>query len=588
MSNPIYRFLHHHYHTRYHGIYRHAKKLFVFDLVLLASAVFMLGAGLFFFFWKPSLTDLIDLNLTLGADRIKSGELVALGVTYQNRTKFNLTDAVLSVQLPDGFEIDRNKTPETDFSNQSTFDLDTVPPGAKGEKIIWGYFWTEAGEEERITSLLSYLPDGRTGREQKIGVLVAKFPDSILKTEMIAPSAALPGQEIPLTIKITNQSDRTVAPVNVTVRDQSIKSYFKSSEPMGDLSLAPGETKTFNGTFILPLQPGKFDLAAETSVTVKSIYNFIQTRTAAPVNIAALPNFNLRAIWQAPSYLESGNEIPMEISWKNSGQKELKNPRLRLEFTPTGVVNLPTTARDNGWTIDGNDLLVDKTGRTALTNIKPGDEDKMTIKLKLLPKFNVGELQNVRLEVKPILEGELPDVPGQTAFVEGALASAPLATELTWVAQTRYFTPDGDQLGRGSLPPVVGEPTKYWIFIRVANTSNAVRDANFNATLSPGVQFTGKQSVTIGAPIGYDDKTGNISWRQQALPANSVTGLYFELSVSPTPDQIGQSLTLIKNLRFGATDNWTEKTFSLTASDLTNILPVDDQGSEMGYKVTAQ
>ena len=30
-----------------------------------------------------------------------------------------------------------------------------------------------------------------------------------------------------------------------------------------------------------------------------------------------------------------------------------------------------------------------------------------------------------------------------------------------------YYAPTGDQLGRGPLPPKVGETTKYWIFCEV-------------------------------------------------------------------------------------------------------------------------
>ncbi len=588
MSNQIFNWFHRHYHTRYHGIYRHARKLFVFDLILLTAALFMLGAGLFFLLWKPSLTDLIDLKLTLGIERIKSGELMAMGITYQNRTKFNLRNSVLSVQLPNGFEVDRTKTPEAEFSNQSTFDIGVIKPGAKGEKTIWGYFWTEIGAEEKITSLLTYLPDERTSREQKMSALLVTLPESILKTEVTAPANALPGQEVPVSIAVTNQSDRTISLVDIAVRDQNPKSYFKIKEPMEGLSFAPGETKTFSGNFILPTQSGKFNLTVETSITVKSVYNFVQTRTVAPIEIASLPNFNLKASWKTPDYLEGGSEIPVVISWKNSGQKELKNSRLRLEFKPTGVVDLKTVARDNNLIIDGNDLVADKTNRTALSNIKPGSEDAISLKITLLSKFNAGDVENAQLEVKPVLEGELPEVTGQKASIEGTVANAPLATELTWSAQTRYFTPDGDQLGRGPLPPVVGEPTKYWIFARITNTTNAARDAVFTAMVAPGVQFTGKQSVTIGEPVKFDDKTRTVSWNQHSLPANSVTGLYFELSISPTPQQIGQSINLIKSPRFTAADDWTGKTFSLDASDLTNILPPDDQGSGMEYRVLAQ
>ena len=38
----MYTFLKNHYHTRYHGVYQHAKKLFIFDLALLGLALVMM------------------------------------------------------------------------------------------------------------------------------------------------------------------------------------------------------------------------------------------------------------------------------------------------------------------------------------------------------------------------------------------------------------------------------------------------------------------------------------------------------------------------------------------------------------------
>ncbi len=70
------KFLRSHYHKRYHGVYQHAKKLFAFDLALLAFAFLMLGSSIFFFFWKPGLTGLIDVSISLGNERIKSGDEV--------------------------------------------------------------------------------------------------------------------------------------------------------------------------------------------------------------------------------------------------------------------------------------------------------------------------------------------------------------------------------------------------------------------------------------------------------------------------------------------------------------------------------
>ena len=54
------------YHHKYHLKFRHAKKLFIFDLCLLAVAAALLGLTIYFLVWRPSSTDKIDLSLSFG------------------------------------------------------------------------------------------------------------------------------------------------------------------------------------------------------------------------------------------------------------------------------------------------------------------------------------------------------------------------------------------------------------------------------------------------------------------------------------------------------------------------------------------
>jgi hypothetical protein len=50
MLHRIHKAVHRHYHTRYHGVYAHAKQLFVFDIILLCLALFFFRRQCFFLF----------------------------------------------------------------------------------------------------------------------------------------------------------------------------------------------------------------------------------------------------------------------------------------------------------------------------------------------------------------------------------------------------------------------------------------------------------------------------------------------------------------------------------------------------------
>jgi hypothetical protein len=249
------------------------------------------------------------------------------------------------------------------------------------------------------------------------------------------------------------------------------------------------------------------------------------------------------------------------------------------------VVDWKKTARENGAKAETNGIFFDSNSRTQLSNGNPGSSDTFPVKIYLLPSFDLPDLEKANLEIYPIVKGQASQAPDQQFSQNGSSARITLATEANFNIETRYYTPEGDQLGRGPLPPQVGKTTKYWIFVKITNTTNALVSATFNTSLPVGVEFTGKQSTSIGPQLDYNNANKTISWKYNTLPANSQTGLYFEVSVTPSASQVGQNILLVNSSQFSATDEFTNKKFNFSQSSLNNILKSDDSGQKFGAKV---
>lgn len=579
----LYNFFHRHYHTRYHGIYRHAKQLFIFDLALLGVAILMLGAGLFFFFWKPGITDLIDVTITLGEQRVRSGETVKATITYTNRSKVKINDTVLALRLPGGFMVDRDKTPETLFSKNNTFTLEPLPPGASGQVELHGVVWAEPGSQDRILASLSYVPENKEEREQKLSTYLVNLPESVLASKLTIATSTLPNRPLAFTYTLRNNAENELGPITIT---SNLPLQGVATKDLKNITLKGGEEKVITGEVRLPARPRDQKVQISSSITVGN-YAFKQTVEDKAVAIVTPQMYSKARLLKTVSYIEPGQELPVEITWRNSGEFSLRNPRIRVSFTP-GTVDVRRTARENHFKSDGNSLIIDSNARTSLADGSPGNSDAFTFTLYLLSSFTPGTAAGAAFEIRPTVEAEIEAVSGQTFTQEGEKADAPLATDLSLRTEVRYFTPEGDQLGRGPLPPTVGETTKYWVFVQAFNTTNPVRDASFRTTLMPGIDFTGKQSVTIGPQLSYDGGSKTVSWSYRELPANSQTGLYFEVAVTPNPEQVGKTLQLTRNLNFFATDSVVGKEFSLSRAGLSNVLPGNDRGAASGAAVVAQ
>jgi hypothetical protein len=577
MLNRLKTFFHKHYHTRYHGVYQHAKQLFVFDLFLLVLAIGMLITSVVLFIWKPGLQDQINLTISLGNARIKSGEQVDVTITFENHSKYALEDAVLGVRFPPGFVLDRAADKNSGLTAQNTFDIKKLPPGGNGNIVLHGQLWTTPGHDERFIASLVYTPENSKNREQKFGASIIALPESVLVGELKIATSTFAGTPLAYSYSLTNSSDQTIT--NVFVR----KNWREATdESESAIPLEPHSSKTISGFLPSRAQANVYTYAATPEVLVNGTY-IAQQKSVQQVEVV-LPTITSRAkIIDPAAYVDGGQTLPVEVEWQNTSKYTLDNLKLELRFTP-GVVDLVATARENNFKLQNGLLIIDSSSRTALANGKPGSSDRFSIIVHLLPLFNT-HVENANLEVTPVITGGLSNVPGQTFSQNGEVVKIPLATQLKLTVEPRYYTDDGDQLGRGPLPPQVGQTTKYWVLARASNTTNAVRDVRFNAILPSGVSFTGKQSVTIGQPITYSDADHSLRWAYNELPANSQTGLYFEVAVTPVGGQVGSPLQLVRSIKFTATDERVNKTINLTAPDVTNVLPKADRGSTSGAAV---
>lgn len=579
MFKPIYNFFHRHYHKHYHDQYEHAKKLFAFDIFLLFVAVAMFGSTLYFLFWNPGLTDQIDLKISLGDNRVKSGEEVKLTVDYKNRSKYALHDATIALHLPSGFVVDREKTPTDVFSDQSTFAVSNIKPGAKGQLSVYGYIWVTPKTDEDITALLSYVPENSKNKEQKLGSFLMNLPESVLQSNLEMASTSFANNTVPFSLTLKNTSDRKLDNLNVDLNFPGKINISDSA--LHNISLEKNTDQTVTGTVIMPAKSGQYNLTAVlngnfNNTPIKILESRGTVKTFSPqVDIKASIN-------DGQNYGEPNKEINATVAWKNNGQFQLQNQMVRIAFT-NGVVDLKATAKANNFKLDNGSILINNTMRTDLANGAPGAGDQFNFKIILLPTFSLGDAENPRLEIKPSFSAELKDITGQRFEIAGQNGAIPLATELNLATSVRYYSDDGDQLGRGPLPPIVGQTTKYWVFITLNNTTNPIKDTALQVVLSSNATFTGKQSVTIGPALVHN--SSNISWSYRELPAHSQAGWYFEVAVTPTTEQIGQNINLVNSVKFNATDKTTGKTFSLQKGGLNNVLLHVDMGSEKGSAV---
>lgn len=572
------KFFHRHYHLKYKHVYRHAKKLFVFDLGLVALAIVMFGVSAYFFFWLPGITDLVKLNLTISSHRVLTGDEIELTINLKNNSELNLLSPTLKLELPNSFIIDRDKTPTNLLSDKLLFvDLPTIKAKESKTFKVYGWIWTAPQKEVMAVAKLSYTPQDTNRNEKVVGRTIINLPDSNLKQTLTGNDRSVADQNMSYKYILENQSKYNLK--NITLKSNWPNLQINSNSKK--FNLDSNDKKEFNLTITTPSNAGsyKFNIYPILNINNQTIEQnkIIKEFEVISPHITSQIDINY-------SYISPNQIIPIKISWNNNSSFALQKMDIDIDTNKSSLINWQKTAQNNKLKIEDEKINITDQQFKQLTDIKQNSKNSLSINLYTANNFLVSPIVNY-LELTPQITAYIKGL--KTPYSQKGISNKkPLASQVIFDTQTRYYTDQGDQVGRGFLPPKVGYTTKYYIYIQITPYFQAVKNLSFKTTLPAGVELGNRDSVTMGKKIKFNPTNREVTWQyDNILTANSLAGIYFEVQTTPTIAQLGQAINLTGPLSLTATDITTGKVINIYNKSLNNILPNNDFGSKKEYKV---
>ncbi len=572
-----------HYKQRYHLTFAHAKKLFALDMALLASIVVLIGVTIFWFTYDPSVTDLVRLSFTSSEERIKSGDYVSWTLTYKNTSDVTLESPSISFRLPPGFVPDTDKTKTLDPA-RPVISLPPVEPKQEGTQVVSGWFYGTPGEEISTVADFSYSQPTRTIRESKTVRLLSTLRGSVVETDIQAPQTLLQTGSTLITIILTNTSDHTLPPLSIPLSQSETGFHLEQvSSSEGIITIAPKQTITLQAHLISELPP---NLAQATySFTPSFLVNgaVIPQLPVSTSFVVVHPSVDGVAHW-TEAFGKPNNNSTLTFTLTNKGNVDLKNVVVSIDL-PIAVVDMATFRAKNGARIDGNMALFTSQSNPTLATLKAGQSISFPV---VIPVKSSPQGTDITLDLNTSITAEVQDIPSgryQTTVDPEAL---PVGTNIHMNTELRYFTDEGDQLGRGPLPPVVGKETKYWALIQITNASSDIQDVQFRATLPSYVSWTGRTSVSHGKDITFDTKNRTVLWSANQVAAHTAVGLYIELALTPEAGMAGTSPTLLKDMTVVGKDAFIHQSVTASSRALDISIPTDEIGRQRGTTVVTE
>ena len=571
-------------HKRYHVRYKYNKKHLLMDTAIIAALVLLVVFNVVY--WLGGFhyfSDSFDTAVFASDNVVTSGAETTFVIDYQNGNDFALHLVNATLSLPSGFTLDEVSRTEYDWQNNTIY-LGDLEPGANGRFYLSGQYVGDIEKQEEITVNFNYFKTNKQGirlwgQFQETAYFPFTPTDSVVRTEVELPDTMVGNAAAPVVLTVRNNGDELVEEIKVQPRVSSgIEVVDPSQSYIGDgwylYQVEPGQEIKLTPQLRLTSGEAIEEVIFDTFITRDNTYLKQDTFIDRPQ--VAVSHLDLDIIPQTIS-IDPGENAVISVMIEN-----------KYSDGEVGRVGVYLDLLGENWDIGGITGYAVQDKRLLIT-----EQDYPE-----LQTMAPGERQVIQIEI-PVKEEAMADVGGLVLIPtinhtrDGRVLSQSkspvefeLRTDLRVAAFARYYSAQGDQLGRGPLPPQVGQETTYWIFARVLSDRRALNDVRITAQLAPNVVWQNQSSVTVGQAPLYNAATRQISWQVDEVTVGSQdVGMAFEVVLTPTESQRGQVATLLQNINISGRDADSGELVQYAAPDVTTELRPDDQGAGLGAEV---
>lgn len=537
------------YCRQYKDKFAHARKLFVIDLVLIISGCVLLFFVFSWFLLQPK-SSVIDVSFSTAPERIVSGEELITYVVLRNTTDQTLRDVSVLLSPPSTYQVTKLRLENQTYPTSSFRHLvygEPIPAGESIELTIAGRLYAPIASHTPVSVTTQYrTPDSSTAHVS-FGRFLLATHESVLKTAIDTPEQLIAGASDVITVTVQNDGDTTLDTVSL-----HLAASVDASQPIPEpFSIAAGQVleKTIPLTIPATTQKTAIDFILTPILLVAGVpVENERIAFSAPV---IRPEITLTSEWEKDT-ARIGDQRILHMRVRNTGKQPVSQPIISVSeavVDKTGLTPLHSRLQQGVYVIEHDE---------ALNTLAPNEAKTLAIPFAISPSKHES---TVRV---PITVGTT--INEKQISLQHNIAPLRIASNLLMTADARFYTNDGDQIGRGSLPLRVGEETRLWATIKIANGLNTIEEPRLLIDLPAGVLWTGNASLSRGRqPTQTADR---VSWHAERLDPLETASINIELSLTPTTATVGTWPQLIDGVRLQGSDSLTNLDLSMETSGL--------------------
>ena len=557
---------------------RKKKKTIIIFFILLA----LLLSLIYISYWSPNKKGVINqknfeevkVDFWLeGSSKAKIGEEVQLTIKIANREDYALENIEIKIETPPDFLLtDSSLNFNQKIEKGYIWFLKEIEKGEMKEIVFKAQNFSQPQDKQFINGSLSFNLVGFNPLFEKKFSFSYTLEPSIQLTVSF-PSKINLGQEIDVGLSAKNLATKEFSNLKVILPDNLI---FKENESLKK----EGEKTIWQIDKLLPQEEKKETVKAVSKGEIgQTNLEFVATGNNGGQSFS-LSKIDEQILVEKPDVSLNikinnkegeemiyswGEMVPVSILYQNNSEVDLKNFRIKLALSDLSPLNLEKIKLS----LEPSDkeVIFDKETNSDFLNIKAKTSGQVDFNLFLKDKLSAAA-ERIK-EGKIVLKASSDYLPDNLLEKKERInlgekeTTIKIRTNLKLTAESRYYSDNylPVPIGEGPLPFRVGEETKVWLFFRLKNTSNPIKDLVVKTILSPKITWLNIKEASTGS-IFYNEETREISWQVDRLDSYqgesySLLEAKVEITVKPEATDVNKVIPFTSKIDYTAQDEFT-------------------------------
>jgi hypothetical protein len=561
----------------------------LFWVAVIALIAVFVGSGFFIYQYLQSRGLSMEIN---GPTEINIGVPFDLTVNFSNQSRNVLKNAQLTLNLPIGAVVLGASEEQRIF----TEDLGDIGVGSLSQKSFRLLIIKDENTVKQFRASIAYGASGiGQARFEEHQDFDLRINPAAVSLDLTPPDQVLSGTKFDLKIDYRNLSQETFSGLELQLGYPASFS-FDSAKPkpstdnnvwtLKDLSPNSDGNIIVSGSLIGP-NNSFFNFDAKLYMNILG-HRYLINQKSGSVAISPSPLELSLSLNEQDNYVASlGDQLVYAVIYKNNSGVGLADVVIKVKLMGDlyDFNTLQSKANFNSIT---NTLTWNASNLSELKLLAVGDSGMVIFQIRVKNQFPIRRLGDKNFTLKTEAEISSPTVPYYLSATQ-TTGLANLETKIagaTKIETKAYFRDAASGLANyGPWPPKVNQPTQYTVHWLVTNYSTDIRNVEIRAFLESGVTWTGKVKGNAGSLPTYNDRTQEVVWTIDKIPAtkgviSSPLEVVFQIQATPNITQVGNYQPLIKETYITALDDFTGTRLQNQAAAVTTVLPDDPTVSQ--------